>query len=104
MLDKTVFIAYGAILIIGGFFGWKAGSKVSLIAGSISGLLIFLSFFLLNSNIKAGFYLFGVVSVLLCVSFLMRFLKTHNFMPSGMLLMLSVLAVIFAVARLSQLK
>jgi len=105
MLDKMIILGYALFLIVGGFFGWKAGSKVSLIAGSISGVLTLVSFFILSSgNTKPAFYMFLAISILLTISFLMRFLKTQAFMPSGMMLLVSVLAVTFAVIRLTQLK
>ena len=48
---KIYFIIFGLLTIAGGVMGYvKAGSTVSLIAGSISGLLLLLAAFLLPSH------------------------------------------------------
>lgn len=36
MIDKLVFISYAVILCVGGVFGWKAGSPISLVMSGIS--------------------------------------------------------------------
>ena len=101
-MDKIFFIGYGLVLLIGAFFGWKAGSKISLISGSISGLLILLGVYLINVNTKGGYGLLSAISGLLAITFVIRFIKTHQVIPSGALFMLSLISFIFAASLLIQ--
>ncbi len=95
---KIYFIIFGLLTIAGGIMGFvKAGSTASIIAGSISGILLLLAAFLLPGNLVAGLALAGVVSLLLAGRFLPVFLKTQAFMPSGMMAILSVIGVIVAI-------
>ncbi|MEP6822379.1 MAG: TMEM14 family protein [Chthoniobacterales bacterium] len=95
---KIYFILFGLLTIAGGIMGFvKAGSTASIIAGSISGILLLMAAFLLPGNLVAGLVLGGVVSLLLAGRFLPAFLKTHAFMPAGMMAILSVIGVIMAV-------
>lgn len=95
-LERFVFVGYGLLLFFGAYFGWKAGSQISLVMGVISGILVLIGVFILNSHLKAGYLLLTVVSGLLSLVFLMRLLKTHAFMPGGFLLLVS--AAIFALS------
>ena len=53
-LTKNYYFIFGALTILGGVIGFvKAGSKASLIAGGISGLLILIAAWLVMSgNVK----------------------------------------------------
>jgi uncharacterized membrane protein (UPF0136 family) len=95
---KIYFIIFGLLTIIGGVIGFvKAGSTASIIAGSISGLLLLLAAFLLPQNLVVGLILAGVVSILLAGRFVPAFLKTGQAMPAGLMSVLSVLGVIVAI-------
>ena len=95
---KIYFIIFGLLTIIGGVIGFvKAGSSASIIAGSISGILLFVAAFLLPQNLAAGLILAGVVSILLAGRFVPAFLKTGQAMPAGLMSVLSVLGVIVAI-------
>ena len=98
-LTKIVLCLYGLILLVGGYFGYvKAGSKISLIMGIISGVLIFLGLFLTNtSSPSIGYVVLALTSSCLVGIFFMRLLKTHQFMPSGMLLLASAVALIISI-------
>ena len=76
--------------------GMKAGSKVSLIMGSISGLLTLLALYAVNPT---GYRWVAVISGILCVVFIIRLIKTQNFMPSGALLVLSLIALIISLTQ-----
>ena len=86
------FAAYGVLLLVGGFLGYKAGSRQSLAAGIISGVLVLAGVYLLGIDKKAGFSLIAAVAVGLSMLFAIRFIKTNKIMPSGMLFILSALA------------
>ena len=98
--NSLIFVIYGILLILGGFMGVKAGSKVSLIMGIASGLLVLLGVYLTKTSVQGGYGLISAVSGLLVVVFLLRLLKTGKFMPSGMLLILSTSTLIVSVMTL----
>ncbi len=96
---KIYFIVFGLLTIAGGVMGYvKAGSTASLIAGSISGILLLVAAFLLPGQVVAGLLLGGIVSLLLAAQFLPAFFRTGKMMPAGMMSLLSILGVVFAVA------
>jgi uncharacterized membrane protein (UPF0136 family) len=95
---KIYFIVFGLLTIVGGVMGYvKAGSTASLIAGSVSGILLLLAAFLLPGNLAVGLALAAVVSILLAGRFVPAFLKTHQLMPAGLMSLLSVIGIIMAI-------
>jgi uncharacterized membrane protein (UPF0136 family) len=79
----------------GGVMGYKsAGSKASLYSGGASALLLLVAFLLSLSSPVAGLWMGAIVTILLCITFAARLAKTARFMPSGMLLALSVVALL----------
>ena len=100
MSDKIIILGYGLFLMVGAYFGWKAGSSKSLIMGLASAALVFLGFFLTTMNTRNGYLLLAGVGGVLTVVFLMRLLATHKFMPSGMLLAITIAFLIFCISRL----
>jgi uncharacterized membrane protein (UPF0136 family) len=80
---------YIVLLIVGGLFGYfKAGSKVSLITSSVSAAILVLC--ALDVVFKA--YMAGIVMAVLLVVFTIRLAKTKKFVPSGLMLVLTALA------------
>ena len=95
---KIYFIIFGILTIAGGVMGYvKAGSTISLIAGSICGILLLVGAFLLPANLAAGLAIAGIVSLLLAGQFLPKFIKTGAPMPAGMMSALSVIGVVLAI-------
>jgi len=95
---KIYFIIFGLLTIVGGVIGYaRAGSMASIIAGSISGILLLVAAFLLPNNAAAGLALAAIVSILLAGRFLPVFLKTGALMPAGMMSILSVIGIIMAI-------
>ncbi|MDQ2659889.1 MAG: hypothetical protein M3Y03_05665 [Verrucomicrobiota bacterium] len=95
---KIYFIIFGLLTIAGGILGYvRAGSAASIVAGSISGVLLLMAAFLLPGNVAGGLILAGVVSLLLAGRFLPAFLKTHAVMPAGLMSILSVLGLVIAI-------
>jgi uncharacterized membrane protein (UPF0136 family) len=92
---------YALLLAVGGVIGYvKAGSRPSLIAGSISALAALLALGLSVGNNRSGVPLGLILSIALFVLFGYRYaVKTRKFMPSGLLAVASlvVLAVMFLV-------
>jgi uncharacterized membrane protein (UPF0136 family) len=95
---KIYFIVFGLLTIAGGVMGYvKAGSSISLIAGSISGVLLLVAAFLLPSHVVPGLVIGGLVSFLLGAQFLPKFFASGKMMPAGLMSLLSVLGVVFTI-------
>lgn len=87
--------AYGILAIVGGIIGYiQANSKVSLISGTISGLLLVIAgFFQLQGQGWAAI-LAAVVTAVLVVVFAVRFAKTRKFMPAGLMVILGIVTLV----------
>jgi uncharacterized membrane protein (UPF0136 family) len=95
---KIYFIIFGLLTIIGGVMGYvRAGSMASIIAGSVSGILLLVAAYLMGINPVAGLALAAVVSILLAGRFVPAFMKNGEFMPAGMMSVLSVIGIIMAI-------
>ena len=98
---KIYFILFGVLTIAGGIIGYvKAGSAASIIAGSITGVLLLVAAFLLPAHRGVGLVTALVVSLLLAAQFIPKFLQTGRAMPAGMMSILSVIGVIAAIVAL----
>lgn len=77
---------YGALSLVGGIIGFvQAGSKMSLISGVVTGVLLLIAGVGL---IQAQGWALGIaiaVSVLLVIVFIGRLVKTRKFMPAGLM-------------------
>ena len=95
---KIYFIIFGVLTIAGGIVGYvKAGSTASLIAGSITGILLLVAAFLLPTHQLVGLILALIVSLLLAGQFLPKFIRTGKAMPAGVMSILSVIGIIWAI-------
>ena len=101
-MDKVIFIGYAIFMLVGGYFGWKKGSSVSLVSGIGSAFLMLIGVWLLSVNPRGAYIFFCCVTGVLSVVFLIRLLKTHSFMPSGMLLVVTLGVLVFALIGLKQ--
>jgi uncharacterized membrane protein (UPF0136 family) len=98
-LAKIYFIIFGILTTAGGIVGYaKAGSVISIIAGSISGVLLLVAAFLLPEHQVAGLIIALVVSLLLAGQFVPKFFSTHKVMPAGLMSVLSVIGIVVALA------
>lgn len=88
--DQIVLLVYIVLLELGGLMGFvKAGSKASLIASSaFAGVLV-----LFALNIAPVAYSWIVLAILLAF-FGMRLAKGGKFMPSGMMVILTIAALV----------
>ncbi len=92
-VPQVVLLAYAVLLVVGGIAGYAtAGSRASLAAGLASGLLLAAAWGWSRGAPAAGYALGALVALALCVTFGMRLAKTGKWMPSGMLLLVSVVA------------
>ena len=95
---KIYFIIFGLLTIAGGIVGYvKAGSVASIIAGTITGVLLLVAAFLLPEHRVAGLATALVVSFLLAAQFVPKFLRTGRVMPAGLMSVLSVIGIIAAI-------
>jgi uncharacterized membrane protein (UPF0136 family) len=92
---KIYLIVFGALTIVGGIVGYlKAGSVASIIAGSITGILLLVAAFLLPEHRTIGLATALIVSLLLAAQFVPKFLRTGRVMPAGMMSILSAIGII----------
>ena len=95
---KIYFIVFGLLTIIGGIIGYvKAGSLPSIIAGAITGVLLLVAGCLLPEHRNAGLATAFVISLLLAVQFVPKFIRTAKMMPAGVMSILSVIGLIVAI-------
>jgi len=95
---KIYFVVFGVLTIAGGVVGYvKAGSVASIIAGSITGVLLLVAAFLLPEHRAIGLATAFIVSLLLAAQFVPKFIRTGRVMPAGMMSVLSVIGVIAAI-------
>ncbi len=88
--------AYIVLLLIGGLIGFfKAKSKVSLISSAVFAALLVLT--TLHGIFQPTFAnnLANILLALLLVVFAIRLAKTKKFIPSGLMLILTIAALIF---------
>ena len=95
---KIYFIVFGVLTIAGGIVGYvKAGSVASIIAGSITGILLLVAAFLLPEHRVIGLATAFIISLLLAAQFVPKFIRTGRVMPAGMMSILSVIGLIAAI-------
>lgn len=96
-LIGTVF--YGLISIVGGAWGyWKTRSKISLISGGISGvMLLILSIFIYRDRSWAAILAAAIITLLIAV-FIIRFLKTKKPIPALPMILLGVVSLILTLS------
>jgi len=95
---KIYFIVFGVLTVVGGIVGYvKAGSVVSIIAGSITGVLLLVAAFLLPEHRVIGLATAFIISLLLAAQFVPKFIRTGRAMPAGMMSILSVIGIIAAI-------
>ena len=94
-------IIYGILVFIGGLIGYfQARSRASLIAGGVSGAVLFAAGMSMLQGVVAASYLALLVAVALTALFGRRFAAKRAFMPAGLMLVLSLLMAGLLVLRL----
>ncbi len=98
---KIYFIIFGILTIAGGIVGYvKAASTASLIAGSITGILLIIAALLLPTHQLLGLILALFVSLLLAARFVPIFISKGKIMPAGIISILSIIGVVWAIIAL----
>ncbi len=88
-------VLYGLLSLVGGVFGYlKSKSKVSLISGGVSGLiLLILTVPIYLGDRWAEFVAAGIIALLIIV-FAVRWTKTKKFMPAVPMIFLGVVSLV----------
>jgi uncharacterized membrane protein (UPF0136 family) len=95
---KLYFIVFGVLTVAGGVLGYvKAGSVASIIAGSITGVLLLVAAFLLPEHRAIGLAAAFIISLLLAAQFVPKFIRTGRVMPAGMMSILTVIGLVVAI-------
>lgn len=91
-------LVYGTLSIVGGIIGYKnAGSKVSLMSGVITGILLVIGALAQFQGQKWGLYLALFITLLLLIVFAIRLTKTRKFMPAGLMVILGVVTLLLSI-------
>ena len=92
---------YGILSIVGGIIGYKsAGSKVSLISGTVSGLLLLIAAYLQLQGQSWGLTISLIITSILVIVFAIRLAKTRKLMPAGLMVFLGLAALIAMFSQL----
>ena len=95
MNPHTVLWIYIVLLLVGGLIGFlKAGSKVSLITSAVSAAALILTTIPGLFAARFARNLAEVIMAALLVVFAIRLSKTKKFMPSGLMLVVTLLALV----------
>lgn len=88
-------IAYGITSIAGGIFGYaQAKSQVSLILGTVSGIILILAAWAQLQELPIGSTIAQIITLLLVGVFTVRLIKTRKFMPAGLMLILGLITLV----------
>jgi len=101
-LARLYYYLFGLITLIGGVQAFLAvGSRASLIAGGISGLLLLVAGFLVQSGkVMPGLILGLIISLGLAGRFLPKFFKDGGWWPAGVEGWLGAIGIVISIAAL----
>lgn len=89
-LATAVTLIYGVLVLAGGILGYaRGGSVASIVSGLICGLALLVAVWQMWQGSLAATYAALVVTLLLGLFFGFRFFKFGNWMPAGLMLLLS---------------
>ncbi|AOW99332.1 MAG: hypothetical protein F6J90_01345 [Moorea sp. SIOASIH] len=92
-LSIAAVLLYGILALIGGIMGYaKAKSKISLISGLISGLLLIFAGIMQLQGQPWAQTLGIAVAAALVIVFAIRLAKTRKFMPAGLMIIAGVVS------------
>ena len=99
---SIVVTLFGIFTLAGGILGYaKAKSKASLIAGSISGLVLLAAAYGISEGTRAAYLVALIVAAILGARFLRTWFKTHRVMPDFIMVILSSITIIVVAWGLS---
>lgn len=90
--QSLIIWSYALLLLIGGLIGFfKANSYVSLFTSSFFAILLFGCGYLVRKGNLAAYIVASSLTICLLAFFAYRFILTHQFMPSGLMTILSAI-------------
>jgi len=105
MLDFTriFYVVFALLTLAGGSMGYvKKRSIASLIAGSISCVLLLIAAYLIHTKTTGALILGLVVSVLLAGRFIPNYIEKKTPIPAGLMSLLSVAGVVVTLLALNK--
>ncbi len=97
-LAAVASLVYGVLVLLGGIMGYvQARSLPSLVSGVVFGVILLVCGWLAWTGSMPAVYVSAVAALLLALFFGYRLTATGKMMPSGMMLILSFLAVVILV-------
>lgn len=88
-------VLYGLLSIGGGVMGYiKSQSKVSLISGGVSGLLLLILAGMMNSGYQWAVTIAAIIISLLILVFIVRWFKTKKLMPALPMIFFGVISLV----------
>lgn len=98
---KVYYLIFALLTIAGGIMGYvKAKSVVSVVSGSISGVVLIVASFLLPQRPILGGVIALFVSVLLAGKFVPDFVHKRAFLPGGLMALLSLASIVLTILAL----
>lgn len=96
LVIRAYYLIFALFTIVGGIMGYvKAKSLVSLLAGSISGILLLVAVFMLTDKHTTRAYIIGIiVSILLAGKFVPDFVHKKAIFPGGLMAILSLAGIV----------
>jgi uncharacterized membrane protein (UPF0136 family) len=92
---KVYYVVFAVLTIVGGIMGYvKAKSIVSIISGSISGIILIVCSILLRERPIVAGVLALIVSVLLAGKFVPDYVHKRAFVPGGLMALLSLVSIV----------
>ncbi|MDJ0533011.1 MAG: TMEM14 family protein [Xenococcaceae cyanobacterium MO_207.B15] len=93
-LIATVF--YGILTLAGGVIGYlKSQSKISLISGGVSGLVLLILAAMINLGLSWATPIAATIILLLIVVFIIRWFKTKKLIPALPMIFFGVVSLVF---------
>ena len=96
MISMVIYWCDVVFLLVGGALGFRAGSRISLISGSVSACVMVVSLLAMKHFPLSSHVAIALLSLALVAVFVIRLVKTGAFMPAGLMLIVS--AVVLATA------
>ena len=101
-LVRIYLFGFGALTIAGGILGFvKAGSRPSLIAGTISGALLLVAGYLAGSTGRLGLIMGLGISAALASRFVRTYRTSKKVMPAGVMAVLGLAGVVLTCLALT---
>jgi len=100
-LTKVYYLVFAVLTILGGIMGYvKAKSVISIVSGTISGVILIVASLLLPVHPISSGVTGLCVSVLLAGKFVPDFVHKKAFVPGGLMAILSVASIIISILAL----